>query len=74
MKRFMSLLAIAALIVSTSLTVAMAQDKPAAGSAPAKMEEKKINCCNNGKLTQVGTEADCTKAGGKVVKDAKDCK
>lgn len=74
MKKFASLVAIAALLVATSLTVALAEGQSPAGGSPTKVEEKKINCCNNGKLTQVATEADCTKAGGKVVKDPKDCK
>ncbi len=71
MKTLLILLTLAVFAISVPLAV-MAQDKPA---APAPGEKKpSVNCCIKGKCTQVGTEADCTKGGGKVVKDCKECK
>ncbi len=43
-------------------------------SAPMAMAAD-VLCCKAGKLVPTAkTQADCTKAGGKVVKDAKECK
>lgn len=71
MKTFLVVLTLVAFALAAPL--AMAADQP----APAKAAGEKgqiINCCDKGKCSQVKSEADCTKAGGKVVKDCKDCK
>jgi len=70
MKTFLVVLTLVAFALAAPL--AMAADKPAAMGGGEKAQI--INCCNKGKCAQVKTEADCTKAGGKVVKDCKDCK
>ena len=41
-------------------------------AGPVAMAAKKVNCCVAGKIQKV-TKAECTKAGGKVVKSAKQC-
>ena len=35
---------------------------------------KTVNCCVKGQCKQVGSELDCAKIDGKVVKDCKECK
>lgn len=81
MKRLISLLTVAAFLISVPLV--MAQSSPGgsgSGTAPAttpatpEKPAKTINCCVKGKCEQVKSEADCTKAGGKVVSDCKECK
>lgn len=79
MKRLFSLLTVLAFAISVPLV--MAQSSPGAGTgtapaAPGSPEKpaKTINCCVKGKCDQVKSEADCTKAGGKVVSDCKECK
>ncbi len=42
-------------------------------SAPMAMAADVI-CCKDGKAAPAKTADDCTKGGGKVVKDAKECK
>ncbi len=37
-------------------------------------KSKTVNCCVKGQCKQVGSELDCAKINGKVVKDCKDCK
>jgi len=71
MKTLLVVLTLVAFALAAPL--AMAADQPA---GPAKPGEKPmvINCCKDGKCSQVKAEADCTKGGGKVVKDCKDCK
>jgi hypothetical protein len=71
MKSLLVVLTLVAFALAAPL--AMAADQP----APAKPGAEKtmvINCCKDGKCSQVKAEADCAKAGGKVVKDCKDCK
>ena len=80
MKRLISLLTVAAFVISVPLV--MAQSSPAgsgSGTSPAtpgtpEKPAKTINCCVKGKCEQVKSDADCTKAGGKVVSDCKECK
>jgi anti-sigma-K factor RskA len=66
------------LVVLTLVAFALAAPLAMAqGQAPAAKPGEKpmvINCCKDGKCSQVKAEADCTKGGGKVVKDCKDCK
>lgn len=69
MKKFFYLMIVAAFLVAG--TIAFAADKPAA-STP--MTGKTVNCCVKGQCKQAASPADCTKAGGKVVKDCKACK
>ncbi|MFC1835164.1 hypothetical protein ACFL2Q_10565 [Thermodesulfobacteriota bacterium] len=69
MKKFFSLLAVALLVVSVSFAFAADKPKPLPGAKKAA-----VNCCVKGKCSQVPTAAECTKAGGKVVKDCKTCK
>jgi hypothetical protein len=73
MKRLFILLTLAAFVLSAPFV--MAQTDTAAPGAKATPEKSaKINCCNKGQCKQVGSELDCTKDGGKVVKDCKECK
>ena len=72
MKKLLVLLTLAAFVFSVPLAMA-AGDTPGAPKAGDKPAAK-INCCIKGKCTQVGSEADCAKEMGKVVKDCKDCK
>ncbi len=71
MKKLLVLLTLAAFMFSVPLAMA-AGDTP--GAKAGDKEPAKINCCIKGKCTQVGSEADCAKEMGKVVKDCKDCK
>jgi len=72
MKKLLVLLTLAAFVFSVPLAMA-AGDTPAGAKAGDK-EPGKVNCCIKGKCSQVGSEADCAKEMGKVVKDCKDCK
>jgi hypothetical protein len=72
MKKLLVLLTLAAFMFSVPLAMA-AGETPGAAKAGDKPAVK-VNCCIKGKCSQVGSEADCTKAMGKVVKDCKDCK
>lgn len=69
MKKVLYMLTLAAFLLSAPLAMAAGETT---GTAP-KMGTS-VNCCVNGKCQQVKAEADCAKAGGKVVKDCKDCK
>lgn len=69
MKRFFCLLTVLTFIVAGTMVMAAEKAQP-----PVKSAAQTVNCCVKGKCTQLGTSADCTKAGGKVVKDCKDCK
>ena len=71
MKNFFYLLTLVVFLISAPL--AMAADEPL-GKAPAAGAKPSINCCNKGQCKQVGSEMDCTKDGGKVVKECKECK
>ncbi|MFH1117154.1 MAG: hypothetical protein V1792_24815 [Pseudomonadota bacterium] len=62
MKKFFVVLAL--LAFACAAPFAMAADKKA---------EKKLNCCVKGKVEKL-TKAECTTAGGAVVKSAKQCK
>jgi hypothetical protein len=72
MKKLLVLLTLAAFVFSVPMAMA-AGETPGAAKAGDKPAAK-INCCAKGKCTQVGSEADCAKEMGKVVKDCKDCK
>ncbi len=71
MKKFFYLLTLVVFLISAPL--AMAADQPL-GKAPAAGTKSSISCCNKGQCKQVGSEMECTKDGGKVVKDCKECK
>lgn len=71
MKRILVLLALAVFVISVPL--AMAQDKPA-GTTPGDKPAKEINCCVKSKCEHTKDLETCTKLGGKVVTDCKDCK
>jgi uncharacterized protein with ATP-grasp and redox domains len=65
MKRFLILLTLMAfLIAGTVATYSFAQ---------SAAKEQKVNCCLKGSCKQVAKSI-CVKAGGKVVKNCKDCK
>jgi hypothetical protein len=70
MRTFLVVLTLVAFAMAAPLAFAADQTLPLAGAEKGKV----INCCNQGKCSQVKSEADCTKAGGKVVKDCKECK
>jgi hypothetical protein len=75
MKKFFYLLTVAVFLISSTMVMAQGQD---VGKAPTtgtgEQPQKTINCCVKGDCKKLATEGDCTKAGGKVVKDCKDCK
>ncbi|MGO9570029.1 MAG: hypothetical protein ACLP5H_21075 [Desulfomonilaceae bacterium] len=73
MKKLLVLLTLAAFMFSVPLAMA-AGETPGAAKAAGDKAPAKINCCIKGKCSQVGSEADCAKEMGKVVKDCKDCK
>lgn len=68
MKKVLYMLTLAAFLFAAPLAMAAGET----GAAP-KMGTT-INCCVKGKCQSVKGVADCTKAGGKIVKDCKDCK
>ncbi len=72
MKNFFYLLTLVVFLISAPL--AMAEKAAPAGTTPGASAKPSINCCNKGQCKQVGSEMDCTKDGGKVVKECKDCK
>ncbi len=77
MKHLINLLMVAAFLVTTTMMAFAAEPgQPGAPGQKGSAAEpgKTINCCVNKECKKVGSEADCTKAGGKVVKDCKDCK
>ncbi len=73
MKKLLVLLTLAAFVFSVPLAMA-ADQAPTGVKAGGEKAPAKVNCCIKGKCSQVGSEADCAKAMGKVVKDCKDCK
>ena len=70
MKTFLVVLTLVAFALAAPLAMAADQPAPMGGGEKGKI----VNCCDKGKCSEVKSEADCTKAGGKVVKDCKDCK
>jgi hypothetical protein len=74
MKKFFLLLTLAAFIIAAPLAMAQGSDTPGAAKPAVGEKGKVTNCCSNGKCKQVSSDADCTKDGGKVVKDCKECK
>jgi hypothetical protein len=74
MKRIFSLLTLLAFIVAGTMAIAAekAQSSPAKG--PEATAQKTVSCCVKGECKQVASDADCIKAGGKVVKDCAECK
>lgn len=69
MKKIVHVLAV--VILMASVTAAFAADKPKVQPAQAK---GKVTCCVKGQCTQKATADQCSRAGGKVVKDCADCK
>jgi hypothetical protein len=72
MKKLLVLLTLAAF--AFSVPMAMAADQAPTAAKAGEKAPIKVNCCIKGKCSQVGSEADCAKQMGKVVKDCKDCK
>jgi hypothetical protein len=73
MKKLIYLLTMAAFVFSVTMAAAEGPATPGAKAEPAK-PAKGVNCCVKGDCKSVPTDADCAKAGGKVVKDCKECK
>jgi hypothetical protein len=73
MKRFLYLLTLVAFMFSAPLAMAAEETLPV-GKAANVGDKPAVNCCVKGKCKQAGTEADCAKEGGKIVKDCKECK
>ena len=69
MKRFLYVLTIAAFLFSVTAAVATNVVETQAEKAA-----KTVNCCIKGQCKKAPSAADCAKAGGKVVKDCKECK
>ena len=72
MKNLINLFVVAAFLVSATLAFA-AEPGATAGTPTAQKPMKTIDCCVKGECKKLGSEADCAKAGGKVVKDCKEC-
>ncbi len=73
MKRFLILLTLAAFAICAPLAMAQTET-PGSPKAATDKPAKTVNCCVKKECKQVGSEADCAKDGGKVVKDCKECK
>lgn len=73
MKKLIYLLTLAAFVFSVTMAAAQGPAQPGA-KAETDKPAKSVNCCIKGDCKSVPTDADCTKAGGKVVKDCKECK
>jgi hypothetical protein len=73
MKKFLIMLTLAAFALGAPLAMAQT-DTAGSPKATADQPAKTINCCVKGECKKVGSEADCAKDGGKVVKDCKECK
>jgi hypothetical protein len=71
MKRILYVLTIAAFLFSVTAAVAADQGRM---QLQADKAMKTVNCCVKGKCQKAPNAAACAKAGGKVVKDCKDCK
>jgi hypothetical protein len=71
MKRFLYVLTIAAFLFSVTAAVAADEGRI---DLQADKAAKGVNCCIKGQCKKAPSAADCAKAGGKVVKDCKDCK
>jgi hypothetical protein len=69
MKKFFILLTLAAFMIAVPLAMA---DQP--GATKSSADQPTVNCCVKGKCNKAASEAACTKEGGKVVKECKDCK
>jgi hypothetical protein len=73
MKKILVVLMLAVFALSAPMVMAQG-DQPGAPKASGEKEVKSVNCCIKGQCKQVKGEADCTKDGGKIVKECKDCK
>ena len=73
MKKLIYLLTVAAFVFSVTMAAAEGPAQPGGKTDTAK-PAKGVNCCVKGACKSVPTDADCAKAGGKVVKDCKECK
>lgn len=71
MKRFLYVLTIAAFLLSVTSVVGATESRM---QLQADKGAKAVNCCVKGQCKKAPNAAACTKAGGKVVKDCKDCK
>ncbi len=75
MKKLFYLLTLAAFVFSVTMAVAQGPAQPSTPAKPGgETAVKGVNCCIKGDCKSVANEADCTKQGGKVVKDCKECK
>ncbi len=74
MKKVFYLLMLAVFVFSVS--VAVAGERPSLTEVQAGMDKpgKSVNCCQDGKCKKAASSDLCSKLGGKVVKDCKDCK
>lgn len=73
MRSVFSVLTLVAFLVAATMAFAAEPAKPAGKESPGA-PAKTVNCCVNKECKQVGSDAECAKLGGKVVKDCKDCK
>jgi len=73
MKSLITVLTLVAFVAMATMSFAAEPAKPAGKEGPAD-PSKTVNCCVNKECKKVGSDAECTKMGGKVVKDCKDCK
>jgi hypothetical protein len=77
MKKLVCLFVVAVFAVTAGMAMAQGKvdtaGKSGAGEAALGQAATTVNCCVKGECKQLGSEADCAKAGGKVVKDCKDC-
>jgi hypothetical protein len=73
MRNFVYLLTLVVFLISAPLAMA-AQDTPAGAKAAGAADKPSVNCCVKGQCKQVGSEMDCAKDGGKIIKECKECK
>lgn len=74
MKRFFALMTLLAFVVVGGMAIAAEKAQTVPMKGPEAKAQKTVNCCVKGECKQAATDADCVKAGGKVVKDCAQCK
>jgi hypothetical protein len=72
-RKLFLVMTVAAFVFSVTMAMAAEQTGMRVQSSPAKAQ-KSVNCCLKGECKSAASPAQCTAAGGKVVKDCKDCK
>jgi hypothetical protein len=74
MKRFFCLLTLLAFVVAGTMAIAAEKAQTTSMKGPDVKAQKTVHCCVKGECKQAASDADCAKAGGKVVKSCAECK